>query len=123
MKVFTDNLRKRVDELGISLAEAARRCGLSERRLANYAAGSREPDLATLLKIAETLDTTPNDLLGVGTTPDTGDERTVLRVQLAADVRPLDAGTLRLVVGLVRTIVEHRRGVGVGATGKGRKTR
>lgn len=111
MKVFTDTLRKRVDELGISLAEAARRCGLSERRLANYAAGSREPDLATLVKIAETLDTTPNELLGVGATSDSaGDERAVLRSQLAADVRPLDASTLQLVVGLVRTIVEHRRG-------------
>ena len=110
MKAFTENLRRRVDELGLSLAEAARRCGLSERRLANYAAGSREPDLATLVKIAETLDTTPDALLGIGHEP-TGadDERALLRQQLAADARPMDAVTLRLVVGLVRTVMEHRR--------------
>ena len=110
MKAFEENLRRRVDELGLSLAEAARRCGLSERRLANYAAGAREPDLATLVRIAETLDTTPDTLLGVERMPKEGDECTVLRNQLAADARPLDASTLRLVVGLVRTVVEHRRG-------------
>lgn len=111
MKVFADNLRRRVDELGVSLAEAARHCKLSERRLANYAAGSREPDLGTLLRIAETLDTSPNALLGFA--PEAAvsdDERAILRRQLAADARPLDAGTLRLAVGLVRTVIEHRRG-------------
>ncbi len=113
MKVFTNNLRRRVEDLGLSLAEAARRCGLSERRLANYAAGTREPDLATLVKIAETLNTTPDALLGVGGPPDAlDDERAVLREQLAADARPLDASALRLVVGLVRTVVEHRRSGG-----------
>ena len=114
MKAFTENLRKRVDELGLSLAEAARRCGLSERRLANYATGDREPDLATLVKIAETLDTTPDALLGIGNRVDIGDdERALLRQQLAADARPLDANTLRLVVRLVRTVAEHRGTVGV----------
>lgn len=109
MKVFTDNLRRRVDQLGLSLAEAARRCGLSERRLANYAAGAREPDLATLVRIAETLDTTPDALLGIERVSEANDECSVLRKQLAADARPLDANTLRLVVGLVRTVVEHQR--------------
>lgn len=37
--------------------------GLSERRFGNYVGGRREPDLATLVKIASTLDTSPNGLL------------------------------------------------------------
>ena len=65
MEQFTNNLRGRVHELGLSFAEVARRCGLPERRFANYAAGAREPDLATLVKIAETLATTPDALLGL----------------------------------------------------------
>ena len=51
--------------LGISNAEAARRADLDERRYAHYTAGRREPDLATLVKIAERLGTTPDTLLGV----------------------------------------------------------
>jgi hypothetical protein len=76
---------------------------------ANYAAGARERDLATLVRIAETLDTTPDILLGVEQMPKEGDECAALRSQLAADSRQLDASTLKLVVGLVRTEVEHRR--------------
>ena len=66
MDTFANNLRKRAAELGISNAEAARRSGLSERRYSHYVSGIREPDLATLVRVAQTLQTTPNDLLGVG---------------------------------------------------------
>jgi transcriptional regulator with XRE-family HTH domain len=110
MESFTKNLRHRVDELGMSLAEAARRCGLSERRLANYAAGSREPDLATLVRIAATLNISLDALLCTkAEVTAEADERALLRQQLAADAQPLDITTLRLVVGLVRTVVEHQR--------------
>jgi len=57
-------LRERAKQLGISNAEVARRAGLDERRYAHYASGRREPDLATLVLIAKTLETTPNWLLG-----------------------------------------------------------
>ena len=66
MELFANSLRKRAAKLGISNAEAARRSGLSERRYSHYVSGIREPDLATLLRIAEALQATPNDLLGVG---------------------------------------------------------
>jgi len=56
-------LRQRAEDLGISNAEAARRAGLSERRYAHYVSGKREPDLATLARIAASLATTPNWLL------------------------------------------------------------
>ncbi len=65
MEIFAQRLRERAKQLGISNAEAARRIGLEERRYAHYASGRREPDLATLVNIAEILGTNPNWLLGV----------------------------------------------------------
>jgi transcriptional regulator with XRE-family HTH domain len=64
MDLFANRLRERAAELRISHAEAARRSSLSERRYSNYVSGIREPDLATLVRIATALGTTPNDLLG-----------------------------------------------------------
>jgi transcriptional regulator with XRE-family HTH domain len=66
MERFAKRLKERAAELGVSHAEAARRSGLSERRFSNYVSGIREPDLALLVRIAEALQTTPNDLLGMG---------------------------------------------------------
>lgn len=68
MDAFGKNLAKRAKELGISNAEAARSVGLSERRFSNYVSGLREPDLATMVRIAAAMKTTPNDLLGVNGT-------------------------------------------------------
>ncbi|WP_432431980.1 helix-turn-helix domain-containing protein [Rhizobium leguminosarum] len=65
MDILSKRLRERAEQLGISNAEAARRVGLDERRYAHYVAGRREPDLATLLRIASSLGTTPNWLLGI----------------------------------------------------------
>lgn len=69
MDIFASKLKERAAELGISNAEAARRSGLSERRYAHYVSGVREPDLATLVRIAHTLGTTPDILLGVAERP------------------------------------------------------
>jgi len=65
MDILAKRLKEQAKLLGISNAEAARRIDLDERRYAHYTAGRREPDLATLVKIAERLGTTPNALLGV----------------------------------------------------------
>jgi transcriptional regulator with XRE-family HTH domain len=67
MDIFAKNLRRRAEELGISNAEVARRAGLTERRYGNYVSGRREPDLATLLRIARVLESSPNKLLGFET--------------------------------------------------------
>ena len=63
MKVFAENLRRRAVELGLSNAEVARRAGLAERRYGNYIIGRREPDLATLLRIAEVVGSSVDELL------------------------------------------------------------
>lgn len=75
MDTFAKKLRERAKQLGISNAEAARRIGLDERRYAHYASGRREPDLATLVNIAEILGTNPNWLLGVTSIEDLDEGR------------------------------------------------
>lgn len=65
MDVFAQRLKERAQQLGISDRQAARLCGLEERRYAHYAGGRREPDLETLVRIASSLSTTPNWLLGL----------------------------------------------------------
>lgn len=64
MEPFATNLRKRAALLGMSNAEVARRAGLTERRYGNYVTGQREPDFATLIRIATVLRSSPNELIG-----------------------------------------------------------
>jgi transcriptional regulator with XRE-family HTH domain len=63
MTPFARNLKRRAQALGLPDAEVARRCGLTERRYGNYATGRREPDLATLVKIAAVLQVSVDALL------------------------------------------------------------
>jgi transcriptional regulator with XRE-family HTH domain len=63
-RLLGESLRHRAQELSLSDAEVARRAGLSSRRYGHYATGSREPDLATLIRICRVQQTTPNALLG-----------------------------------------------------------
>lgn len=69
MDAFCRNLKNRTEELGISNAEAARRSGLSERRYAHFVSGDREPDLATLVRIADALGVTPINSLASKKSP------------------------------------------------------
>jgi len=109
MEPFASNLRRRNDELGISLAEAARRAGLSERRFGNYATGRREPDLATLVRIATSLGTTPDHLLLTGedaageSAADT--ERGRLRSRMLAASQCLDDTDLNRATIMVEALV------------------
>ena len=47
----------------LTQAEFAKLCGLGESTISFYESGKREPSYTILLKIAETLETTPNYLL------------------------------------------------------------
>lgn len=101
MDVFSKNLKNRADDLGISNAEAARRSGLSERRYAHYVSGGREPDLATLVRIAEALGVTPNQLLGLDDIPPASTRDNLLqRVHSAA--QGVSDGALEVVAVQVR---------------------
>ncbi len=95
--------------MGISNAEVARRSGLTERRYSNYVTGIREPDLATLVRIAEVLRTTPNVLLGVEG-PCAASPRQLMIDRFLSAARSLDERDLEIAVrqaeafGAVRTI-------------------
>ena len=107
MDVFCTNLRSRAEALGSSNAEAARRSGLSERRYAHYVSGDREPDLATLLRIAQALGMTPNQLLGVEETNEPSPrELLIQRVQSAA--QGVSDGTLEIVATQVEALAGKR---------------
>lgn len=89
MDKFGTKLRERAAALGVSNAEVARRSGLTERRYAHYVSGDREPDLATLVKVAEVLQTSPDWLLGVGTAEGAPAPRKLLLDRLAASAEQL----------------------------------
>lgn len=85
MKLFGDRLRERAAVLALSHADVARRAGLSDKRYSNYVIGLREPDLATLVRIADALETTPDALLGAtAAKPSTSRAQNVERLCLAA---------------------------------------
>ena len=89
MDKFGTKLRERAAALGVSNAEVARRSGLTERRYAHYVSGDREPDLTTLVRIAEVLRTTPDVLLGVGGTDGAQEPRKLLLDRLVASAEQL----------------------------------
>ena len=55
--LFGNRLRQLLDERNISQAHFADRIGVSRSRMNNYVAQRSEPDYATLIRIANTLDT------------------------------------------------------------------
>jgi transcriptional regulator with XRE-family HTH domain len=97
MESFAIKLRKRAEELGISNAEVARRVGLGERSYAHYVTGAREPDLATLVRIARILETNPSELLGFGPEPKRS-KRSVFRDRLLAASNAMDDRALEITV-------------------------
>jgi transcriptional regulator with XRE-family HTH domain len=98
MLPFATNLRRRAEELGISNAEVARRVGLSERRYANYVSGKREPDLATLVRIAEVLGTSPNSLLGDPVNGESSSVKDLLQDRLRIAASRMDERSLEITV-------------------------
>lgn len=106
MDTLAKNLRIRANELGLSHAEIARRIGLSERRYAHYVAGRNEPDLATLVRIAKVLETTPNELLGFG--PEVKrSKRSLLRDRLNAAISVMEERELEITVIQAEAVAAH----------------
>ena len=108
MQHFAMSLRKRAQELGLAHAEVARRAGLSERRFGNYVTGRREPDLATLVKIAEVLGTNPTELLmgqGAGAKASAAD---LARQRIEAAVGTLGKEDLDRVAVMIEALAAER---------------
>ncbi|MCD7059119.1 helix-turn-helix domain-containing protein [Pelagibacterium xiamenense] len=108
MDSFSDTLRRRAADLGISNAEVARRAGLTERRYGNYVSGRREPDLATLVRIARVLETTPNVLLGFEEIGSNGGD--ALRAKINSAVAALGNDDREILAACAEAIVKLRSG-------------
>lgn len=110
MDVFAKNLRRRAKELGLANAEVARRVGLSERRYAHYVSGRNEPDLAMLVKIAEVLQSTPNELLGLEADSSRKAGRELLVERLNAAAAVMTDNDLKAAVAQAEAVITIRRG-------------
>lgn len=108
MESFARNLKRRAQELGLSNAEVARRAGLTERRYGNYITGRREPDLATLVRIAIVLESTPNALLDFDNDaiPRTADD--LLKAKIASAARALNDADLEVMAIAIEAVANHR---------------
>ena len=101
MQPFATEVRRRAAALRITQAEIARRSGVSIRAFSHYLSERSEPNLATLVRIADALDCTPNDLLGISRTVDLSGESEALRQRIATRCRQLDGATLRLTLLMI----------------------
>ncbi|MBN9136899.1 MAG: helix-turn-helix transcriptional regulator [Phyllobacterium sp.] len=109
MEQFASNLKKRAAELGISNSEAGRRAGLSERRYGNYIADRREPDLATVVRIAKVLQTTPDRLLSFG---DETEAEPIAQQRIRAAIGVLSPDDLETVAIMVEALASKRHAGG-----------
>ena len=109
MQGLGKRLRDRAQELELSDAEVARRTGLSSRRYGHYVVDRNEPDLATLLRLCEVLNTSPSHLLGTENVGALRGRRRRLTEQIAAALALLDESGLELANSQVQAIVKHRR--------------
>jgi transcriptional regulator with XRE-family HTH domain len=107
MDVLGRRLRERARELQLSDAEVARRAGLAERRYGHYVRGTREPDLATLLRICSALVVTPNDLLLSGMDEPNDRRESPLLNRLIAAAATLSDADLSLAVEQIEALAAH----------------
>jgi transcriptional regulator with XRE-family HTH domain len=102
-----ERLKLRAKELGLADAEVARRTGLDPRRYGHYVLGRREPDAATLVRIARVLKTTPDGLLL--SQPEAGTPRSRALARLLSAAQVLDDRDLDSIVAQVEAVVELRQ--------------
>ncbi len=108
MEPFATNLRRRAEMLGISNAEVARRADLSDRRYGNYVSGRREPDLATLVRIAGVLGTSVDDLVGSSVEERSGTKEELFQERINSAVRALSHDDLQRVSIMIEALVIAR---------------
>ena len=109
MEIFANRLKERAAQLGISDRQAARLCGLEERRYAHYAGNRREPDLETLVRIAVGLGTTPNWLLGLDPEGKRPTKRSAQVDRLSTAAGQLSDEELRVLVVAAEALGRERR--------------
>lgn len=108
MESFSKNLKRRAQELGLSNAEVARRAGLTERRYGNYITGRREPDLATLVRIATVLESTPNALLNFDEKPEHPTAVDLLKAKISSAANALSDQDLEVMAIAMDAVANQR---------------
>lgn len=108
MRQFGANLRFRARQLGLTDAEVARRSRISARRYGFYVTGDREPDLATLIRIAEVLDIDIDALLK-DTKKKRPSDRDKLLARLATSANSLSDLYLSIVTDISEGFAARRR--------------
>lgn len=104
MEPFATNLRRRAERLGISNAEVARRAGLSDRRYGNYVSGRREPDLSTLVRIANVLGTSVDELIGMNLDEQVRTSEELFQERIVAAVQALRSDDLQRVAIMIEAL-------------------
>lgn len=107
MQIFSRELKHRMQELDLSHADVARLSGITERAFSHYVTGRSEPSLEALVRIAEILACTPNDLLGL-TRPDAVTAADRLRKRISGLCLRMDEATLKLTADVVAAIASWR---------------
>ena len=112
MDVFATRIRERARQLGLSLAQVARRADVPERSFAHCAAGRSEPDLATLVRISRALGVHADYLLGIEEDVVSQPENSIahLRERIRVTCLLLDERALKLADGVLTSLAEHERG-------------
>ena len=101
---WTERVRARARELGLTDADVARRLDLSPTRYANYMGRSREPDLMLFTRICRTLDTTPDRILSFGTGPMPDSPEGMVLSRAVSTLRALPRGSLPLAHALLTAL-------------------
>lgn len=109
MSVFSENLKARTQAMGLSQVELARRLDLDPRRVGHYMTGLREPDLATLGRLARALDASSDALIGNSKVASETDNFDRLRSQIAAVCLAMDDQQLETILVLAKAILERKR--------------
>jgi transcriptional regulator with XRE-family HTH domain len=109
MSVFSENLGNRLTELGLSQAELARRLNLDVRRVGHYVTGIREPDIATLVRIARAVGTSTDALIGVVEPERASSEAQRTRTQILAICSALDRDQLANLHALAKALLSQQR--------------
>lgn len=106
MRGFGERLKQRADQLGLSGAEVARRLAITTDRYNKYENNRNEPDLETLVRIAEVLEVTAGQLLAMEPIPgldgSDADGRQRNRAELDACLQKMNDDELSFVVRMVK---------------------
>lgn len=95
-------IKKRRDQVGLTQEKLAEACGISEQHISNIERSTSIPSLEVVMRIADTLNTTPDEFL-VGTIRREGEEWK----NVAELLRPMDEKKLDMARSFLQWLSEQ----------------